>query len=59
MHLSWDIMVGFGTLLFLLSLWYWLCWLFRRDMPKSRWFLRARHRRRAWPPWSPWRPAGW
>ena len=21
-------------------LWYWLCWIFRRDMPKSRWFLR-------------------
>jgi len=39
-HLSWDIMVGLGTLLFLLAAWYWLCWLFRRDMPKSRWFLR-------------------
>src|SRR5262249_26518048 len=39
-HLSWDIMVGLGTLLFLLALWYGLCWLFRRDMPKSKWFLR-------------------
>jgi cytochrome bd ubiquinol oxidase subunit I len=39
-HLSWDIMVGLGTLLFLLAAWYWLCWLFRKDMPKSRWFLR-------------------
>jgi cytochrome bd ubiquinol oxidase subunit I len=39
-HLAWDIMVGLGTLLFLLSLWYWLSWIFRRDMPKSRWFLR-------------------
>jgi cytochrome d ubiquinol oxidase subunit I len=39
-HLSWDIMIGFGTLLMLLALWYWLCWIFRRDMPKSRWFLR-------------------
>jgi cytochrome d ubiquinol oxidase subunit I len=39
-HLSWDIMVGLGTLLFLLAAWYWLSWLFRRDMPKSRWFLR-------------------
>jgi cytochrome d ubiquinol oxidase subunit I len=39
-HLCWDIMVGFGTLLFLLALWYWACWVFRRDMPKSRWFLR-------------------
>ena len=33
-------MVGLGTLLFLLALWYGLTWLFRRDMPKSRWFLR-------------------
>jgi cytochrome d ubiquinol oxidase subunit I len=40
-HLCWDIMVGFGTLMFLLALWYWACWIFRRDMPKSRWFLRA------------------
>ncbi len=39
-HLSWDIMIGFGTLLFLLALWYWLSWIFRRNMPKSRWFLR-------------------
>ena len=39
-HLAWDVMVGLGTLLFLLSVWYGLCWLFRRDMPRSRWFLR-------------------
>ena len=39
-HLSWDIMVGLGTLLLLLSVWYGATWLFRRDMPKSRWFLR-------------------
>ncbi len=39
-HLAWDVMVGLGTLLFLLAAWYWLCWIFRRDMPKSRWFLR-------------------
>jgi cytochrome bd ubiquinol oxidase subunit I len=39
-HLAWDVMVGLGTLLFLLSAWYGLTWLFRRDMPKSRWFLR-------------------
>jgi cytochrome bd ubiquinol oxidase subunit I len=39
-HLAWDVMVGLGTLLFLLSAWYALCWLFRKDMPKSRWFLR-------------------
>jgi cytochrome d ubiquinol oxidase subunit I len=40
-HLSWDVMVGLGTLLFLLTLWYWAAWIFRRDMPRSRWFLRA------------------
>jgi cytochrome d ubiquinol oxidase subunit I len=39
-HLAWDIMVGLGTFLFLLTLWYWASWIFRRDMPKSRWFLR-------------------
>ena len=38
-HLAWDVMVGLGTLLFLLSAWYWLCWIFRRHMPKSRAFL--------------------
>ena len=40
-HLAWDLMVGLGTLLFLLTLWWWASWIFRRDMPKSRWFLRA------------------
>ena len=40
-HLAWDIMVGLGTLLFLLTLWYWASWIFRRDLPRSRWFLRA------------------
>ena len=40
-HLCWDIMVGLGTLLFLLSAWYAASWIFRRRMPTSRWFLRA------------------
>jgi cytochrome d ubiquinol oxidase subunit I len=40
-HLSWDVMVGVGTLLFLLALWYAASWVFRRRMPESRWFLRA------------------
>jgi cytochrome bd ubiquinol oxidase subunit I len=39
-HLAWDVMVGLGTLLFLLAAWYWLCWIFRRDMPRSKLFLR-------------------
>jgi cytochrome d ubiquinol oxidase subunit I len=40
-HLCWDVMVGIGTLLFLLSLWYAGSWLFRRREPQGRWFLRA------------------
>ena len=40
-HLAWDVMVGLGTLLFLLSAWYGASWIFRRRMPASRWFLRA------------------
>jgi cytochrome d ubiquinol oxidase subunit I len=39
-HLAWDIMVGLGTLFTLLAAWYGLSWLFRRDIPKTRWFLR-------------------
>ena len=27
-HLCWDIMVGLGTLLFLLAVWYALSWIF-------------------------------
>jgi cytochrome d ubiquinol oxidase subunit I len=40
-HLAWDIMVGLGTLLFLLTLWFWAALIFRRAIPRSRWFLRA------------------
>ena len=40
-HLCWDVMVGLGSLLFLLSIWYALSWLLRRRMPQSTWFLRA------------------
>ena len=40
-HLCWDVMVGLGTLLFLLAVWYAVSWIFRRRMPASRWFLRA------------------
>jgi cytochrome d ubiquinol oxidase subunit I len=40
-HLAWDVMVGIGSLLFLLSAWFGICWLFRRDLPKTRWFLRV------------------
>jgi cytochrome bd ubiquinol oxidase subunit I len=27
--------------MFLFTLWYWASWIFRRDMPRSRWFLRG------------------
>src|SRR5690606_12381133 len=40
-HLAWDVMIGLGTLLSLLSAWYWLAWIFRRDMPRSKLCLRA------------------
>jgi cytochrome d ubiquinol oxidase subunit I len=38
-HLAWDVMVGLGTLLFLLSLWYGLSWAVRRRAPGNRVFL--------------------
>ena len=38
-HLAWDLMVGLGTLLFLLAAWYWLCLIFRRRIPRSKLFL--------------------
>jgi cytochrome bd ubiquinol oxidase subunit I len=40
-HLCWDIMVGIGTLLLLLSMWYGASWVFRRRIPTNVWFLRA------------------
>jgi cytochrome bd ubiquinol oxidase subunit I len=40
-HLAWDVMVGIGTLLSLLSVWYAAVWLFRRRIPESKWFLRV------------------
>ncbi len=38
-HLAWDMMVGLGTLLFLLSLWYGANWVVRRRMLVNRVFL--------------------
>jgi cytochrome d ubiquinol oxidase subunit I len=38
-HLGWDIMVGVGTLLFLMSLWYGGYWLIRRRLPTNKVFL--------------------
>jgi cytochrome bd ubiquinol oxidase subunit I len=41
LHLAFDTMVGIGTALFLLAVWFAISWWRRRDMPSTRWFLRA------------------
>jgi cytochrome d ubiquinol oxidase subunit I len=40
-HLCFDVMVGIGFALLALALWFAIHWLFRRDLPRTRWFLRA------------------
>ncbi|GAB7034871.1 cytochrome ubiquinol oxidase subunit I [Streptomyces sp. NPDC021749] len=40
-HWTFDIMVGIGSLLVLLALWYALIWLRRRGLPASPWFYRC------------------
>jgi cytochrome d ubiquinol oxidase subunit I len=40
-HLSFDAMVGIGFALLALVLWFAVHWWFRRDLPRTRWFLRA------------------
>jgi cytochrome d ubiquinol oxidase subunit I len=40
-HLSYNAMVGLGTALLGLALWLGLYWWRRREMPRTRWFLRA------------------
>ncbi|MGZ4796968.1 MAG: cytochrome ubiquinol oxidase subunit I [Acidimicrobiia bacterium] len=40
-HLAWDVMVGLGTALALLALWFGFVWWRRRDLPRTPWFLRA------------------
>jgi cytochrome d ubiquinol oxidase subunit I len=40
-HWSFDTMVGIATLLCVLALWLAVVWWRKRDIPKSRWFLRA------------------
>jgi cytochrome bd ubiquinol oxidase subunit I len=40
-HWAFDVMVGIGTLLFLLSLWLGITWWRRREPPATRWFWRA------------------
>ena len=40
-HLAWDVMVGIGSALALLSVWFGITWWRKRDLPKTPWFLRA------------------
>jgi cytochrome bd ubiquinol oxidase subunit I len=41
LHLSFDTMVGIGSALMLLALWFAFIWWRRRDIPRTPWFLRA------------------
>jgi cytochrome bd ubiquinol oxidase subunit I len=41
LHTAFDAMVGIGTGLALLSTWFGIAWWRRRELPASRWFLRA------------------
>ncbi len=40
-HWAWDIMIGLGSALAALSVWFGFVWWRKRDLPKSPWFLRA------------------
>lgn len=40
LHLAFDAMVGIGTALMLLGVWFAVVWWKRRDIPKTPWFLR-------------------
>jgi cytochrome d ubiquinol oxidase subunit I len=41
LHTAFDTMVGVGTLLFLLAVWFAFVWWRKRDLPSTQWFLRA------------------
>jgi cytochrome d ubiquinol oxidase subunit I len=40
-HLAFDLMVGVGSALIGLGAWYGIAWWRRRDIPQTKWFLRA------------------
>jgi cytochrome d ubiquinol oxidase subunit I len=41
LHLAFDLMVGIGTALMGLALWFGFVWWRKRDLPQTDWFLRA------------------
>jgi cytochrome d ubiquinol oxidase subunit I len=41
LHLAFDAMVGIGSALLLLGVWFAVVWWKRRDIPRTPWFLRA------------------
>jgi len=41
LHWAFDTMVGIGTALILLGIWFGFVWWRKRDIPQTRWFLRA------------------
>jgi cytochrome bd ubiquinol oxidase subunit I len=41
LHWAFDTMVGIGTALLALGAWLGIAWLRRRDIPQTKWFLRA------------------
>jgi cytochrome d ubiquinol oxidase subunit I len=41
LHTAFDTMVGVGTLLFLLAVWFAFVWWRKRDLPSTKWFLRS------------------
>jgi cytochrome d ubiquinol oxidase subunit I len=41
LHWAFDFMAGVGSALILLGLWFAYAWWRRRDIPKTKWFLRA------------------
>ncbi len=41
LHLAFDAMVGIGTAFIALGLWLGIHWWRRRDIPQTKWFLRA------------------
>ncbi len=41
LHLAFDTMVGIGSALIALGLWFGVVWWRKRDIPQTKWFLRA------------------